>query len=201
MFDKVNIKSKKEKALSGLLVKTTHQKVLTLFLANPSRRFYGSELSKKVGISIGQTSKILGDLLRAGVVEKERKGKTELYAIVELTPELRLFKTLNTVLNIAPLLTRLKPVCRTIILFGSCATGANTEESDLDLLVVSSARNQVLDAVARFSPRQRYGYTEIKPVIKSPAEWANLETSDPVFFAELQKGIVLFEKGVNESRL
>ena len=201
MFDKVKVNSKKEKALSGLLVKTTHQKVLALFLANPSQRFYGSEISKKVGISIGQTSKILGDLLRAGVVEKERKGKTELYAVVELTPELRLFKTLNTVLNIAPLLARLKPVSRAIILFGSCAKGTNIEESDLDLFVVSISRDQVLDAVVRYSPGQRYGYTEIKPVIKSPAEWANLETSDPVFFAELQKGIVLLEKGVNESRL
>ena len=67
MFDKVKISLKNEKALSGQLVKTTHQKALALFLANPSRRFYGSELSKKAGISIGQTSKILGDLLLGGV--------------------------------------------------------------------------------------------------------------------------------------
>lgn len=201
MFDKVKISLKNEKALSGQLVKTTHQKALALFLANPSRRFYGSELSKKVGISIGQTSKILGDLLLAGVVEKERKGKTELYALVELTPELRLYKTLNTVLNITPLVNRLKPSSKLIILYGSCAQGTNTEESDLDLFLVSGARNEIIDRLARFSPKHRYGYSEIKPVIKSPAEWANLEANDPVFFAELQKGILLFDKGVDESRL
>ncbi|MEK6700291.1 MAG: nucleotidyltransferase domain-containing protein [Nitrospirota bacterium] len=201
MFDKVKTSSRKIGALNGVLVKTTHQKVLALFLADPSRRLYGSEISKKIGISIGQTSKILSDLLRAGVVEKERKGKTELYSLRELTPELRLYKTLNTVLNIASLVNRFKPSSKLVILFGSCAQGTNAEESDLDLFVVSSARNEVLDAVARFSPRNRYGYAEIKPVIKSPAEWARMESDDPVFFGEVQKGIVLFEKDVNESRL
>jgi predicted nucleotidyltransferase len=201
MFDKVKTSSRKAGALDSVLVKTTHQKVLALFLAVPSRRLYGSEISKKVGISIGQTSKILGELLRAGVVEKERKGKTELYSISELTPELRLYKTLNTVLNIASLVSRFKPSSRRVILFGSCAQGTNTEESDLDLFVVSGTRNEVLDTVARFAPRNRYGYAEIKPVIKNPAEWARMESDDPVFFGEVQKGIVLFEKVINESRL
>jgi predicted nucleotidyltransferase len=201
MFDKVKASSQKVNVLSGLLVKTTHQKVLSLFLSYPARHFYGSEISKKLRISIGQTSKILGELLRAGVVEKERKGKTELYSFTEMTPELRLYKAMNTVLNIAPLIQRLKPMCRTAMLYGSCANGLNTEESDLDLLVVSNNREQVLDAVARHSPRERYGYAEIHPVIKTPAEWAGLETKDPVFFAEVQKGIVLYEKGIDESRL
>lgn len=201
MFDKVITSSKKGNSLDGLIVKTTHQKVLALFLAYPTRHFYGSEISRKVRISIGQTSKVLGDLLRAGIVEKERKGKTELYNIVELTPELRLFKAINTVLNITPLVKRLKVLCKTVLLYGSCAKGTNAEESDLDLFVVSGSREQVLDAVERFSPRDRYGFAEIKPVIKTPAEWAALESKDPVYFAEVQKGIVLYEKGIDESRL
>jgi predicted nucleotidyltransferase len=201
MFDKVKTSSKKGNGLDGLIVKTTHQKVLALFLAYPTRHFYGSEISRKVRISIGQTSKILGDLSRAGVVGKERKGKTELYNIVELTPELRLFKAMNTVLNIAPLVKRLKALCKTVLLYGSCANGTNAEESDLDLLVVSGNREQVLDAVELFSPRERYGFAEIKPVVKTPAEWAALEAKDPVYFAEVQKGIVLYEKVIDESRL
>ena len=75
MFDKVKTSSQKIKLLNNLLIKTTHQKVLALFLANPSARLYGSEISKRVGISIGQTSKILGDLLKGGLVEKESQGK------------------------------------------------------------------------------------------------------------------------------
>ena len=201
MFDKMKSSSKMANAMGGLLVKTTHQKVLALFLAYPARHFYGSEVSKKIRISIGQTSKILSDLLAAGVVVKERKGKTELYNIAEMTPELRLFKVLNTVINIVPLVNRLKPVSRTILLFGSCAKGTNTEESDLDILVVSGDREQVLNAVAKFSPKVRYGFAEIKPVTKTPAEWTGMEAKDPVFFNEVHKGIVLYEKEIDESRL
>lgn len=201
MFDKVKTSSKRANALGGLLVKTTHQKVLSLFLAYPERHFYGSEISKKIRISIGQTSKILSDLLAAGVVVKERKGKTELYNIAEMTPELRLFKILNTVMNIAPLVILLKPMSTRILLFGSCAKGMNAEESDLDILVVSGDREQVLNTVAKFSPKEHYGFAEIKPVMKTPAEWARLEAKDPVFFAEVHKGIVLYEKEIDESRL
>lgn len=193
--------SQKKSVVGGLLVKTTHQKVLSLFLAYPTRHLYGSEISQKVRISIGQTSKILGELLRAGVVEKERKGKTELYNLTETTPELRLFKAMNTVLNIAPLIRRLKPICRMVMLYGSCANGLNAEESDLDLLVVSNDREGVLETVALFSPKERYGFTEIKSVIKTPAEWAGLEKKDPVYFAEVQKGLILYEKAIDESRL
>jgi DNA-binding MarR family transcriptional regulator len=201
MFGKMKTSSQKETVLQSLLVKTTHQKVLSLFLAYPTHHFYGTEISQKVRISTGQTSKILSELLRAGVVEKERKGKTELYNLTVMTPELRLFKGMNPVLNLAPLVQRLKPMCRIVMLYGSCANGLNVEESDLDLLAVSSSREQVLDAVSRFSPSAHYGYTEIKTVIKTPAEWAGLEKKDPLYFAEVQKGLVLYEKGIDESRL
>jgi hypothetical protein len=201
MFDKMKTSSQNKSILSGLLVKTSHQKVLALFLADPVRRLYGTEISKKICGSIGQTSKILSELLSAGVIEKEKKGKTDLYAIVELTSELRLFKTLNTVLNIAPLVNRLKPMSKMIILYGSCVMGTNIVESDLDLFIVGSEREQIVDAIARFSPRERYGYAEIKPVITNSAGWAKLETDDPLFFNELQRGIMLFEKRIDESRL
>jgi hypothetical protein len=201
MFDKMKTSSQNKNILSALLVKTSHQKVLALFLADPTRRLYGTEISKKICGSIGQTSKILSELLSAGVIEKEKKGKTDLYAIVELTSELRLFKTLNTVLNIAPLVNRLKPMSKMIILYGSCAMGTNIVESDLDLFIVGSEREQIVDAIAHFSPRKHYGYAEIKPVITNSTGWAKLETGDPLFFNELQRGVMLFEKRIDESRL
>jgi DNA-binding transcriptional ArsR family regulator len=67
-----------------------------------------TEISKKIRVSIGQTNNILNDLLQAGVVEKERQGKAGLYSLVDLTSDLRLYKTLNTGLNIAPLVKRRK---------------------------------------------------------------------------------------------
>ncbi|MEE9614159.1 MAG: nucleotidyltransferase domain-containing protein [Thermodesulfobacteriota bacterium] len=184
-----------------LLVKTTHQKVLAFFLARPSGFFYGSEVSKKTGVSIGQVSKILNDLRRAGLVEKETKGKTELYRVLTDSAVLRTYKVLTTLISIEPLVEGLKKVSRLVILYGSCAKGTNVEESDLDLLVVSSVRDKVQDTVARFLYDEGRGFSEIKPVIKRPAAWASLEQNDPSFYGELQKGILLYEKEIDESRL
>jgi predicted nucleotidyltransferase len=88
-----------------------------------------------------------------------------------------------------------------IILYGSCAMGTNIVESDLDLFIVGSEREQIVDAIAHFSPRKHYGYAEIKPVITNSTGWAKLETGDPLFFNELQRGVMLFEKRIDESRL
>lgn len=201
MLKKVNTSSLKENELQGILVKTTHQKVLSLFLAHPTCSFYGSEISQRAGISIGQMSKVLNDLFKAGLVTKERRGKTELYNIVAESPPLKTYKVLNTILSITSLVKDLKEFSKRVVLYGSCAKGTNIEESDLDLLVVSSKREKILDALSRHPSDNYYGFSEIRPVIKKPSEWAVLEENDPVFFNEVQKGILLFEREIDESRL
>ena len=200
MFGKVKISSLKRNILKNLLIKTTHQKVLSFFLAHPTQRFYGLEISKKIGISIGQTSKVLNDLLKAGVVEKEPRGKTELYHSIGDSHVLRIYKVLNTLISIDLLVAELKEVSRRIILFGSCAKGINIEESDLDLFIVSS-NEKVLDIIAQYPLAEHCGFSDIKAIIKKPAEWAILEEKDPVFFNELQKGFLLYAKEIDESRL
>lgn len=200
MFNKVKTSSLKRKVFKNLLIKTTHQRVLTFFLVNPTHHFYGSEISKKIGISVGQTSKILNDLFKAGVVEKESRGKTELYHSIGDSSVLRIYKVLNTLILIDPLVNELKKVSKRIILFGSCAKGMNIENSDLDLFIVSSSE-KVRNIIAQYPLDEYRGFSEIKPVIRKPSEWAILEDKDPVFFNELQKGILLYEKEIDESRL
>lgn len=201
MFDKMKMSSIKESMLTDLLVATTHQRVLSLFLAHPQQHFYGAEISKKTDISAGQTSKILNELREAGLLERERKGKTELYRIAVDSPALRTYKVLNTIISITPLVDDLKKVSRRILLYGSCAKGTNLEDSDLDLLVVSSSREKVLEIISGFPAERYYGFSEIRPVIKTTVEWAGIETREPVFYNELVKGVVLHEKEIDESRL
>lgn len=201
MFAKVKTSSLKDSILKDLLIKTTHQKVISFFLAYPTRPFYGSEISKNIGISTGQTSKVLNDLYRAGLLEKERKGKTELYNTVQDSPTLRTYKVLGTLISISPLVEKLKKTSKRLILYGSCAKGTNIEESDIDILVVSNNKDKVLDIIKQHPTKNYYGFSEIRPVIKKPSEWAALEEKDLVFFNEIQKGILLFDREIDESRL
>ena len=40
---------------------------------------------------------------------------------------------------------------------------------------------------------------EVKSVIKKQVEWMQLEKNDPEFFSEINQGITLWEKPINES--
>jgi len=201
MFSKVKISSIKKSLLADLLVKTSHQRVLAFFLARPSGQFYGTEIAEKMGVSIAQVSKVLIDLRKAGLLKMERKGRTELYRVVSDNPVLRAFKTLNTLISIEPLIERLESASKLVILYGSCVCGTNIEGSDLDLFIVSTKNDVVQDIISGFPNDAYYGFSEIRAIVKTPAEWAALEQKDPVFHNEILRGISLYEKEIDESRL
>jgi len=201
MFTKVKTSSIKKGSLADLFVKTSHQRVLAFFLARPSGQFYGTEIAEKMGISIAQVSKVLIDLRKAGLLEMERKGRTELCRVVSENPALRAFKVLNTLISIEPLIARLKRASRRVALYGSCASGMNIERSDLDLLIVSTKKDEVRDIISSFPVDAYYVFSEIRAIVMTPAEWVALEEKDPKFHNEILRGISLYEKEIDESRL
>ncbi|MFA4888759.1 MAG: nucleotidyltransferase domain-containing protein [Candidatus Omnitrophota bacterium] len=181
--------------LKDILIKTVEQRILSLFVANPDKVFYSREVSKKIKISLGATSNALRLLEKNNVFTSERKGKTSLYTLKLPNECLERVKILNTLLTLEPLVEKLKNISRRIILYGSYAVGAFTSDSDLDLLIVSEKREEVLKAIANF----KSNIAEIKPVIKKQVEWMQFEKSEPEFFSEVNHGIILWEKPINES--
>ncbi|MBI5233396.1 MAG: nucleotidyltransferase domain-containing protein, partial [Deltaproteobacteria bacterium] len=136
----------------------------------------------------------------ARLLKKDRKGRTKLYRILADNPVLKIYKVLNTLVVVEPLIERLGKICKRVILYGSCASGTNIEGSDLDLLVVCSKKDEVQDIISGFPRGAYYGFSDVMPVIKSPAEWAVIEQKDSIFYNELQKGVFLYEKEIDESR-
>jgi hypothetical protein len=63
-------------------------------------------------------------------------------------PFVRPFKVLNTVAQLEPLLQALRPLTRQITLFGSCAEGIDTADSDVDLFILTSDRSQVMKIIS-----------------------------------------------------
>lgn len=181
--------------LKDILIRTVEQRILSLFAANPDKVFYSREVSKKIKISLGATSNALRLLEKNNVLTSEKKGKTSLYTLKLPNEYLERFKILNTLLTLESLAEKLKNISRRIILYGSYAAGMFTSDSDLDLFIVSEKREEVLKAIANF----KSNIAEIKPVIKKQVEWMQLEKSDPEFFGEVNRGIILWEKPINES--
>ncbi len=182
--------------LKDIFIKTTEQKILSLFVANPDKSFYGREISKKIKISLGAASNALRFLEKKGILISEKKGKTSLYTLKSPNPYIGHFRILNSLLLIEPLIERLKNVSKRIILYGSYATGTFTSESDLDLFIVSERRDEALDKIGEFNKKQSI---DIRPVIKKHTEWMQLEKAEPEFFNELNRGITLWEKPIDES--
>ena len=182
--------------LNDILIKTTEQKIVSLFVANPDKSFYGREISKRLKISLGATSNALRLLKKKGVLISERMGKTSLYTLRSPNTYIEYFKILNSLLTIEPLIEKLKNISKQIILYGSYATGNFTSDSDVDLFVVSEKREEVLKIIEKFTAKR---VLNIQPVIKKQIEWMQLSQKDPEFFSELESGITLWEKPIDES--
>jgi len=175
------------------LIKTAHQKMLSFLAAHAGKTFHERELVRKTGIGAGSANRVLNELFKAGIIKRERRGKMYLYSLNENNPTVRQFKVLNMILSLDPLIEKLKPWTNTSILFGSSSQGTDDNESDVDLLIVTSAEEKVRKMVDKFKfPR------EIRIVFKSLTEWLELESQDQVFYNEVSRGIILWEKPINE---
>jgi len=182
--------------LKDIFIKTVEQRILSLFVANPDKVFYSREVSKKIKISLGATSNALRLLKKNSILTSEKKGKTSLYALKLPNEYLERFRILNTLLTMEPLVEKLKNISRRIILYGSYATGTFTSESDLDIFIISEKREEALKVIDSFKTNIAL---EIKSVIKKQVEWMQLEKNDSEFFNEVNQGITLWEKPINES--
>lgn len=102
------------------------------------------------------------------------------------------------VVSLAPLIETLRVSTDLIVLFGSCATGTFRSSSDVDLLIVTSHEEAVFATIFEFG---RSYPKEVRPVVVSLAQWMDYPEKNPVFFAEVGKGIVLYQSDRYESQL
>ncbi len=181
---------------TGLILKSPEQKILSLFALNPERGFYGREISRNLDVSVGTAHAALKTLERAALVEPEPFGKTKLYRLKSESPVVRAFRILNTLLALEPLVDALKGLSRKILLFGSYATGDFTSSSDIDLLVISGEKLKIIWRIEDFA---RKSSLDIRPLVMDQVEWMTLERESPEFFAELDRGISLWDRPVDES--
>jgi predicted nucleotidyltransferase len=109
-------------------------------------------------------------------------------------------KMINLML-IEPLLEKLKRLSNRIVLYGSCALGTDTSESDLDLFVVSNSKKDVSNVISNFKFPRGYENIHIQPVIKTPVELLEAGETEQAFIEEVERGIILWERAASESRV
>ena len=150
-----------------------------------------SNISKHLGLSIGSVYNILKEFNNAGLIIGEKIGRATIYEPIRSNPLLKQFRIFDNLLFLNNLVQQLKNFTRKIILFGSCARGDDTIESDLDLfLLVDEELQPKVRGIISDYPSER----EINAVIIDSAELLEMQSKDQVFYEEIWKGITLWSE-------
>lgn len=153
-------------------------------------KFHEREVMKRAKISKGSADKILRKLAKLDLLMREEKGRMVFYKLNMENPVARQFKILYNVWNLRKVVEKVGNYSRKIILFGSCAEGTDTKESDIDLLIIAEEKRPVEEAISEFNKKSE---RKISPIIVNANELVKLKEDKP-FFERIEKGIVLWEK-------
>ena len=183
------------------LIATVNQKILSLLAKFSDQELYEREVARKIGISSGSANRALNELFSSGAISRRREGKMYFYSIDSSNAALTEFKKIINILLIEPLVAELKQMSSRIVLYGSCALGTDTSESDLDLFVVSNRKKSVSDVISNFKFPRGYENVHIQSVIKTSVELMEGGESERTFIEEVERGVVLWERVTGESRV
>lgn len=177
-----------ETSLSKYFISTVNQRVLSFLSSYPEEKFHEREISRRVRISLGAANKAVKSLWKAGLISRDQRGRMCFYSI-QKNPIIRIYKILNTVLMLQPLIEKIGKISHKIVLFGSAANGTNNSVSDIDLFVISDDPWETGKEINRYADKLLPG--KIQPYIKSPEEM--LQEKGDAFYQQIEKGIVLWE--------
>lgn len=169
----------------------TFMTVFELFLLDPMQEYHERKVMRMTKVSKGSANKMLRLLADLGFLTRERRGRMVFYKLNLTEAVVRQFKTVVSVFALKGLMDRIKEESRRIILFGSCAQGTDTRDSDIDLFVLTSAKNLVRRKIREFN---RASDRKIVPIVVDTNEFTKLKRGDKPLYENVERGIVLWEK-------
>ena len=158
-------------------------KILSFLSLHPNQTFCEGEIKKIAGASIGSINRTLKFLVDLNIISKEIKGNIFLYKLNSDNDILKHYKIFNSLLDINDLVTEVKPYAYEIILYGSCAQGTNTSDSDIDLFIKTEYKSKVRKIVHKY----REFDENLKAVILDSLDIADSKKEDEVFYKEVKK--------------
>lgn len=179
----------KNNKIRDIFTATNSLKILSYLIQNPAKEFLASEIQRATKVSRAGVYFALGELISQSLVFKEKRGKVVFYRIVYDDPVIKQFKILKNVFFLRPIVAKLKPLSRKIVLYGSYSRGENDPSSDIDLFIISKDPEATKRAVSSIKTKQK-----LQVVIKTASELISFKESEKVFMQEVERGIVLWEE-------
>ena len=91
-------------------------------------------------------------------------------------------------MELNPVVDDLKKTVEKIILFGSCATGDDTSDSDIDLFIMAQDTKNVNDYF-----KKKHLERVIQAAVFNATDLVKLKERDKAFYQEINKGILLWD--------
>jgi len=165
-------------------------KVLYVFHKDPMQELHEREVMRKAKVSKGSANSILRKLSETGILRRRKTGRMVFYRFNDRSPVARQFKILFNVYSLQKLVDQLKPHCKRIMLFGSCAEGLDVSESDVDLLILTQKKKEVMEKVSAY---QKNLDRKLSPIIVDATGFTKIKREDGPLYERILKGIMLWE--------
>lgn len=174
------------------------RKVLGLLLLHPGEHFHLREIARMTRTQPGTVRRELSLLANAGVIERDTQGNQVRFRANESYPiyeELRsiLKKTSGVADQLRTALAPLSDAIDVAFVYGSVASGQERPTSDIDLLIVGSAKFE--DVIRVLHTYQQDLRREINPHLYSPTEFKRKAREERSFVARVLASPKLFVIG------
>ena len=181
--------------LADFLLGPLRTRVLSALILHPDIAWHSRELARRIGALPGSASRELVKLADVGILLRQNIGNQVHYRanrdcpiFVELAGMLRKTSGLTTVL-----IDALQPIVGQIqcaLVFGSVARGAETTNSDVDVLVLGDIG--FADVIQALHPAQEEVQREINPVVYRIADFRAKLASNNTWAREVAEKPKLF---------
>ena len=181
--------------LGDALFNGTRQAVLGLLFGHIDKRFYQRQIIQELGLGSGAVQRELQQLTQADILNRTLEGRQTYFQANRhcvVFDELR--SLVRKTFGIADVLKgSLQPLERRIriaFVFGSIVTGAETDSSDIDLMIIGPV--SLTDVVSASRTAQRELGREINPTLYSEAEFYRKLAAGQHFVTQVAAGPKMF---------
>ena len=171
-----------------ILESTNSLRVLSYIAGHPGENLLAKEIEKATGISTMGVYLALKEFEGISYVVPDKKGKSFTYRLNHKNPQVKQFKILKNVIELEPVVEKLKEYSGKIILYGSSARGEDGAGSDYDLFIETEDLEEVEAQLVRIKSSRK-----IQAKYAGAVELSAIKKNDPVFYSEVMRGITLWE--------
>ncbi len=176
-------------SIEKILYATNNQKVFYFLMEHIGEEFYDRQISKLAGVSRAGANFALRELEKAGLVQRENRGRMSFYRLERKNALIKEFKVVQNIVFLKPLIDKLVPLSLQMVLYGSASKGENTAGSDFDIFVLTREPKEVQKIIFDSKSGEK-----VKCIVNTPNEFAVLRKNNKVFYSEILNGIMLWEK-------